>query len=143
VARQCVFCGFSQKFYLCCCDFGFILFLSIQVSLPYSRVGTASVLCVPNVVRFWTLEGLRIWLPVHVICRNSDNLFGTSFFFFRMTPSVLSNYVFIYSVVLLLITILFLMGSVPLNAIVLVVLIEICNPYFHITLSYLCINFCN
>jgi hypothetical protein len=35
------------------------------------------------------------------------------------------------------------MGSLPLNAIVLVLLVEIVNPYFDILLSNLCIDFCN
>jgi hypothetical protein len=35
------------------------------------------------------------------------------------------------------------MGPVPLNAIVLVFLVEILNLYFDVLLSYLCIDFCN
>jgi hypothetical protein len=51
--------------------------------------------------------------------------------------------VFTCSVTLLLITILLLMWSLPLNAIVLVLLVEIVNPYFDTMFSNLCTDFCN
>jgi hypothetical protein len=50
--------------------------------------------------------------------------------------------VFICSVILLLITVLLVMGCVPLNAIVLVLLVETVEPYFD-KLSNLYIDFCN
>jgi hypothetical protein len=50
--------------------------------------------------------------------------------------------VFTCSIILLLITILLLMWSVPLNAIVLVLLIEIVNLYFGIIFYSLCTDFC-
>jgi hypothetical protein len=42
-----------------------------------------------------------------------------------------------------MITILLLTGSHPLNAIVVILLVEIVNPYLDITLSNLCTDFCN
>jgi hypothetical protein len=51
--------------------------------------------------------------------------------------------VFTCSVILLLITVLLLMWYLPLNAIVLVLLVEIVNPYFDIIFSSLCTDFCN
>jgi hypothetical protein len=47
------------------------------------------------------------------------------------------------SIILLLITVLLLMGFLPLNVIVLDLLVEIVSPYFDIILSNLCIGFCN
>jgi hypothetical protein len=32
---------------------------SVEVSLPYSRVGIARVLCICNLVCFWMVEGFR------------------------------------------------------------------------------------
>jgi hypothetical protein len=50
---------------------------------------------------------------------------------------------FIWSVIFLLITILLLMGSLPLNAIVLVLLVETVTPYFYVMFSNLHTDFCN
>jgi hypothetical protein len=44
VVKEIVFCGFSQKIHLRCCDCVLLLFLSVL--LPNSRVGTARVLCI-------------------------------------------------------------------------------------------------
>jgi uncharacterized membrane protein len=55
---------------------------SVQLSLPYSKVGIASVLYIHNLVCFWTLEGCRSRLMILVICKNFDNFFGISFSFF-------------------------------------------------------------
>jgi hypothetical protein len=58
-----------------------------------------------------------------------------------MTVNILSNYLCLFFI-LLLITILLVMGYLPLNA-VLALLVEIVNPYFNIIFSNLCIDFCN
>jgi hypothetical protein len=62
--------------------------IMVHISLPCNQVGTASVLCIHNLVCFWMLEGFRTLLMVPVICKNFDNLFGTSFFF-NVTVSII------------------------------------------------------
>jgi hypothetical protein len=52
---------------------------NVLVSLPYSRVGIARVLCIHRLVYFWTLEGFKTLVMVPVICRHFDNLFAASF----------------------------------------------------------------
>jgi hypothetical protein len=51
VVKQHVLCGFSQKFYLFCCDPGFVLLFSVQVSLPgvkESWLGCTGVAVLPR-----------------------------------------------------------------------------------------------
>ena len=52
-------------------------------------------------------------------------------------------YEFICSVILLLITILLLIASLPLNTSVLVLLADFINPYFDFIFSNMCADFCN
>jgi hypothetical protein len=59
-----------------------------------------------------------------------------------MTVSILSK-LYVYSVILLLITNLLLMARLPLNAVVLLLLLEVVNPCFDIIRSKLYRDFCN
>lgn len=107
------------------------------------KVSTAIVLYIRNSVCFWTSEGFTTWLMIPVICKNFINLFATSFSLSYDSVHPKESYGQIYQTVLLSITILLLMESLPPNAVFLVRSVAIISPYLDIIFSNLCTDICH